>query len=185
MYQSLLANQYGLHLTDMQKSSVGAGSGAWFLTCEEERFVLKFPSASAINHPEAEPALCDFLRAHDIPACLFLKKSPWQLSFEGCGRAYLHGAKASLGRYAGMEHCIHRTASGIRRAARQNSSGASGLPDPSRGHRRRLFPLYDARPRTGILPSFTECCAAAGRPAIRRRAAPAHRLCETHARAGL
>lgn len=73
MYQSLLANQYGLHLTDMQKSSVGAGSDTWFLTCEKGRFVLKFPSASAINHPEAEPALCDFLRAHDIPACLFLK----------------------------------------------------------------------------------------------------------------
>ena len=35
--------------------------------------MLKFPAGSAINHPEAEPALCAFLRSHGIPACDFVK----------------------------------------------------------------------------------------------------------------
>ncbi|MDO4385178.1 MAG: phosphotransferase [Clostridia bacterium] len=72
MDSALLKEQYGLHLIDMRKSSIGAGSDTWFLTCEEGAYVLKFPAASSINHPESEPALCAFLRTHGIPACKFL-----------------------------------------------------------------------------------------------------------------
>lgn len=73
MYEQLIESQYGLHLRAMRKSAVGAGSDTWFLDCREGAFVLKFPAASAINHPEAEPALCAFLRERGIPACDFLK----------------------------------------------------------------------------------------------------------------
>lgn len=75
MYEQLIESQYGLHLRAMRKSAVGAGSDTWFLDCREGAFVLKFPAASAINHPEAEPALCAFLRERGIPACDFLKTS--------------------------------------------------------------------------------------------------------------
>lgn len=73
MFHTLLQKQYGLHLKDMQKSKVGAGSDTWFLDCNEGKFVLKFPSKSKINHPELEPELCAFLRKNGIPACDFLK----------------------------------------------------------------------------------------------------------------
>ena len=73
MYAQLLKEHYGLHLEGMKKSASGAGSDTWFLDCAEGAFVLKFPSASSINHPESEPDLCAFLRRHGIPACDFLK----------------------------------------------------------------------------------------------------------------
>lgn len=75
IYHTLLQSQYGLHLKDMQKSALGAGSDTWFLDCREGKFVLKLPSESAINHPESEPALCAFLRKNGIPACDFLKNT--------------------------------------------------------------------------------------------------------------
>ncbi len=75
MFDEILRAQYGLHLEQARKSSIGAGSDTWFLRCAEGGYVLKFPAESAINHPEAEPELCAFLREHDIPACDFLKNS--------------------------------------------------------------------------------------------------------------
>lgn len=73
MFETLLLNQYGLHLNHVKKSAVGAASDTWFLDCVEGKFVLKFPTASAINHPEAEPELCAFLRRNGVPACDFIK----------------------------------------------------------------------------------------------------------------
>ena len=37
MYEKLLNAQYGLHLRNMRKSAVGAGSDTWFLDCQEGR----------------------------------------------------------------------------------------------------------------------------------------------------
>ncbi len=70
----VVQTQYELHLHEMQRSAVGVGSETWFLRCEEGDYVIKFPAASRIHHPEAEPELCVFLRMHGIPACDFLKK---------------------------------------------------------------------------------------------------------------
>lgn len=75
MFNALLQKQYGLHLKDMQKSEIGAGSDTWFLDCDEGKYVLKFPSESKINHPEREPELCVFLRENGIPACDFIKNT--------------------------------------------------------------------------------------------------------------
>lgn len=89
MYEKLLNAQYGLHLRNMRKSAVGAGSDTWFLDCQEGAFVLKFPAASSINHPEAEPALCAFLRDRGIPACDFLKNTQGEyLSRAADGRIF-------------------------------------------------------------------------------------------------
>lgn len=71
--ETLLLMQYGFHLNAVKKSAVGAGSDTWFLGCAEGDFVLKFPVASEINHPELEPQLCAFLRKSGIPACDFVK----------------------------------------------------------------------------------------------------------------
>lgn len=89
MFEDLLSRQYGLHVRCAQHAATGAGSDTWFLTCAEGDYVLKFPASGAINHPEAEPELCAFLRAHDIPACAFLKNSTGNyLSQDDGGRIF-------------------------------------------------------------------------------------------------
>ena len=84
-----LRKQYGLHLEWMKRSSIGAGSDTWFLHCAEGEYVLKRPAASAINHPDAEPELCAFLRKHGIHACDFLKnKAGSYISLNADGRIF-------------------------------------------------------------------------------------------------
>ena len=69
----LLHRLYGLTPLDTEKSAVGAGSDTYFVRCEEGKVVVKFPAGSEINHPEQEPALCEYLNQAGIPACRFLK----------------------------------------------------------------------------------------------------------------
>lgn len=89
MFEAVLREQYGLHLRHLQKSSIGTGSDTWFLRCAEGDYVLKFPTVNAIDHPEAEPELCAYLRRHGIPACLFLKNRQGSfLSRSADGRIY-------------------------------------------------------------------------------------------------
>ena len=88
-FQALLLTQYGLRLNTVKKSAVGAGSDTWFLGCAEGKFVLKYPAISEINHPEAEPALCAFLRKNGIPACDFVKNRTGScVSVDKAGRVF-------------------------------------------------------------------------------------------------
>lgn len=89
MFKTVLREQYGLRLEQEERASLGAGSHVWFLRCEEGEYVLKFPSGSEINHPQAEPKLCSFLRQHGIPACDFLKnKTGGYISHTADGRLF-------------------------------------------------------------------------------------------------
>ena len=69
----LLKEYYGIDLVHWEKSSVGAGSDTYFVTCTDGKYVVKYPAASEINHPEAEPELCEYLLAKEIPVCQFLR----------------------------------------------------------------------------------------------------------------
>ena len=85
----LLKEEYDLDLLYMEKSSVGAGSDTYFITCADGKYVVKYPAASEINHPEAEPELCEYLLAHDIPACQFLRnKAGYFLTTDESGRQF-------------------------------------------------------------------------------------------------
>ena len=89
MFEKIIWEQYNLHLYSAQRAATGAGSDTWFLRCREGSYVLKFPADSEINHPEAEPELCTFLRTHGIPACDFLKnKNGSYLSQNSDGRVF-------------------------------------------------------------------------------------------------
>lgn len=89
MFNDLLYRQYGLHIHHAQHALTGVGSDTWLLTCTEGDYVLKFPASGAIDHPEAEPKLCAFLRRHDIPACAFLKNhTGGYLSLDSDGRMF-------------------------------------------------------------------------------------------------
>ena len=72
--------------TETKKSSVGAGSDTWFVTCADGKYVVKYPSDSDINNPEREPELCEFLLKQGIPACQFIKNVQGQyLSYSSIG----------------------------------------------------------------------------------------------------
>lgn len=89
MFEAILQEQYGLRLLHAQRFPTGAGSDTWALRCAEGNYVLKFPAASTINHPEAEPELCAFLRIHGVPACDFLKNNKGSyLSQDTDGRTF-------------------------------------------------------------------------------------------------
>lgn len=64
---------YGLDVLKIQKDSVGAGSDTFFASCTDGTYVVKYPSSSEINHPEAEPVLCAYLLNQGIPVCQFLR----------------------------------------------------------------------------------------------------------------
>lgn len=69
----LLRSLYGLDVISCEASSAGAGSDTFFIRCSDGRYVVKFPSESKINHPEAEPSLCEFLLSKGIDACRFVR----------------------------------------------------------------------------------------------------------------
>lgn len=85
----ILSDQYGLSVSSVKKSSVGAGSDTWFVTCTDGNYVVKYPSESEINNPEQEPRLCEYLLQHGIPACRFLKNVQGEyLSHDERGRVF-------------------------------------------------------------------------------------------------
>lgn len=86
---TLVDSMYGLSISDVRKSSVGAGSDTFFLSGKDGEFVLKYPSESEMNHPEAEPKLCEYLLNKAIPVCQFLKnKQDSYLSQDEQGRVF-------------------------------------------------------------------------------------------------
>ncbi len=73
--KTLLKKHYDLTVLATEKTSVGAGSDTYFATCTNGKYVVKFPSVSEINNPEAEPKLCDFLLENGINVCRFIKNN--------------------------------------------------------------------------------------------------------------
>ncbi len=64
---------YGLDIDSVEMSDYGAGSLTYFVTCNEQKYVVKYASENEMNHPEAEPELCAHLIKNGIPACRFVK----------------------------------------------------------------------------------------------------------------
>ena len=73
--KALLKMHYNLDVVSVKKSSVGAGSDTYFVNCDNGKYVVKFPSVSEINNPEAEPELCEFLLQNGINVCRFIKNN--------------------------------------------------------------------------------------------------------------
>lgn len=85
----LLKEKYDLDLLHIEKSSIGAGSDTYFVTCTDGKYVVKYPASSEINHPEAEPELCQYLLEKGIPVCQFLRnKEGTFLTADETGRQF-------------------------------------------------------------------------------------------------
>ncbi|MDD3243708.1 MAG: phosphotransferase [Eubacteriales bacterium] len=68
----LVLKEYGYTVRKEHKLSVGAGSNTYILDTDNGRFVLKNPSTSQINLPDAEPALCQHMLAKGLPVSRFV-----------------------------------------------------------------------------------------------------------------
>ncbi|HIZ21155.1 MAG TPA: phosphotransferase [Firmicutes bacterium] len=89
MNNETLKRLYGWDITDVKKSTIGAGSDTYFVSCQKGRYVVKFPSASEINNPDFEPALCEFLLSKGIAVSEFLKNINGQyISTDENGRKF-------------------------------------------------------------------------------------------------
>lgn len=73
--KELLKKHYDLDVIGTEKSSVGAGSDTYFVNCVSGKYVVKFPSVSEMNNPEAEPMLCEYLLGQCISVCRFIKNN--------------------------------------------------------------------------------------------------------------
>ena len=100
--QERLNNLYCLEPALIERSSVGAGSDTYFVTCADGKYVVKFPALSEINHPGAEPELCEYLNCQGIPCCHFLRNNTGNfLSTDANGRLF-HVQKFIEGRLYGL-----------------------------------------------------------------------------------
>ena len=63
---------YGLEAGSIRTARFGAGSLTYLVDCAGESYVVKYPSENSMNHPEAEPALCEFLLGAGVSVCRFL-----------------------------------------------------------------------------------------------------------------
>lgn len=70
--KQLLKTHYGLSLKEIMSISQGAGGESWIAFFEEGKYIVKFPGQSEMDHPEAEPALCQYLLSRHIPSCRFV-----------------------------------------------------------------------------------------------------------------
>lgn len=96
--EKLLKEKYGFDVISAEKSSVGAGSDTYFVSCKGGKYVVKFPSVSEINNPEAEPKLCVFLIEKGLRVCEFVKNRNGEyISSDKDGRLY-HVQKFISGR---------------------------------------------------------------------------------------
>ena len=75
MINELVLQNYGLTVDSIEKSSVGAGSDTYFITCGTQKYVLKFPCESEMNHPNSEPFLCEYLLKRGLSVCEFIRNN--------------------------------------------------------------------------------------------------------------
>ena len=80
---------YGFEIASMEMSDYGAGSLTYFVTANNQKYVVKYPSDNEMNHPELEPRLCDYLCKHGIPASRFIENLQGKvLSIDENGRRF-------------------------------------------------------------------------------------------------
>lgn len=61
---------YGIEIEEMEISDLGAGSLTYFVKADQQKYVVKYASDNAMNHPELEPEVCEKLLEKEIPPSL-------------------------------------------------------------------------------------------------------------------
>ena len=80
---------YDIEIQTMESSPGGAGSLTYFVTAQNAKFVVKYPSDTSINHIDVEVLVCEHLIQNGIPACRFLpNKQGKMISTDENGRRF-------------------------------------------------------------------------------------------------
>ena len=80
---------YGIEIEEMEISDLGAGSLTYFVKTDQQKYVVKYASDNAMNHPELEPEVCEKLLEKGIAASEFIKNKMNQvISMDEMGRRF-------------------------------------------------------------------------------------------------
>lgn len=80
---------YEIEADSMETSENGAGGLTYFVTADDRKYVVKYPSDNEMNHPDIEPNICNELISQGIPACKFIAdKSGKFISTDENGRRF-------------------------------------------------------------------------------------------------
>lgn len=69
----ILQKEYGLTVQEICRMTTGVGGDTFLAQTSQGKFVYKIADAGVMNHPEEEPALCNFLYKRGIAVSCFLK----------------------------------------------------------------------------------------------------------------
>lgn len=80
---------YNIEIESMEPSENGAGGLTYFVTANDKRYVVKYPTDNEMNHPEVEIRVCEILLKRNIPACKFIPNKYGKiLSTDESGRRF-------------------------------------------------------------------------------------------------
>ncbi|MBQ7774474.1 MAG: phosphotransferase [Lachnospiraceae bacterium] len=68
-----LLREYGLEVCEVHQMTAGVGGDTYKVQASQGKFIYKIADANDMNHPEAEPQICEFLLSKGIPVCNFVK----------------------------------------------------------------------------------------------------------------
>ena len=69
----VLLQEYGLDVQQVRQMTTGVGGDTYLVQTSRDKFIYKIADANEINHPEAEPEICNFLFEKGIEVSDFLK----------------------------------------------------------------------------------------------------------------
>ncbi len=69
----ILSGEYGLDVSKIQRLTTGVGGDTFLIQTSKCKFIYKIADANEMNHPEAEPEICNFLYEKGIEVSVFLK----------------------------------------------------------------------------------------------------------------
>lgn len=80
---------YDIEIETMEPAENGAGGLTYFVTADDKKYVVKYPSDNEMNHPDVEIKVCEMLLKKGIPACKFIpNKQGKMLSTDENGRRF-------------------------------------------------------------------------------------------------
>lgn len=71
--ETLLQEQYGLNVSSIKCMTTGVGGDTFLIKSMQGKYVFKLAEMNAMNRPEMEPDLCNYLLQYEIPASLFCR----------------------------------------------------------------------------------------------------------------
>ena len=69
----LLLHEYGIDATEVRQMTTGVGGDTFLIDAGQEKFIYKIADTNEMNHPEAEPDICEYLYNRGVEVSKFIK----------------------------------------------------------------------------------------------------------------